>query len=58
MRARHSGPNLLVEMHVVVDGNLSVHAGHDIAEEVTARLIREVKEVEGGCRAYRTGNRN
>jgi cation diffusion facilitator family transporter len=46
VRARHSGPNLLVEMHVVVDGNLSVHAGHDIAEEVTARLTREVKAVE------------
>jgi divalent metal cation (Fe/Co/Zn/Cd) transporter len=30
--------HLALDIHVVVDGNLSVHRGHSIAHEVEARL--------------------
>jgi cation diffusion facilitator family transporter len=37
-RVRKSGLHLALDIHVVVDGNLSVHRGHSIAHEVEARL--------------------
>lgn len=45
LKARHSGPNLLVEMHVVVDGRISVYQGHEIAREVRLRLLEDMDEV-------------
>ncbi|MBD3401971.1 cation diffusion facilitator family transporter [candidate division GN15 bacterium] len=45
LKARHSGPNLLVEMHVVVDGRISVYDGHEIAREVRVRLLEDIDAV-------------
>lgn len=45
LKARYSGPQLLVEMHVVVDGTLTVHDGHKIADEVELRLLEEMELV-------------
>ena len=38
-RIRRSGLTLLVDVHVVVDGDLSVRRGHDIAHAVKAALL-------------------
>jgi divalent metal cation (Fe/Co/Zn/Cd) transporter len=35
-----SGLSLLVDIHVSVDGNLSVHRGHEIAHAVKDALVR------------------
>jgi len=45
LRARYSGSQIFVEMHVVVDPNLSVREGHYIASAVRARLVNEVSDV-------------
>ena len=45
LKARHSGPQLLVEMHVVVDGAMTVFDGHEIAREVRLRLLEDVDTV-------------
>jgi cation diffusion facilitator family transporter len=39
LRTRYVGPGLQVDLHVLVDGNLSVRGGHDIASAVKRRLI-------------------
>ncbi|MFQ5499938.1 MAG: cation diffusion facilitator family transporter [Candidatus Zixiibacteriota bacterium] len=39
MRARYSGSTIFVEMHIVVDGDQSVRAGHDIARRVKRGLL-------------------
>ncbi|HEY9153486.1 MAG TPA: cation diffusion facilitator family transporter [Opitutaceae bacterium] len=41
LRVRKSGLSLLVDIHVEVDGNLSVREGHDIAGAVKHRLLGE-----------------
>ena len=38
-RVRRSGLSLLVDIHVEVDGNLSVRRGHDIAHDVKQALL-------------------
>ncbi|UCC43352.1 MAG: cation transporter [Candidatus Zixiibacteriota bacterium] len=45
LKARRSGPLLLVEMHVVVEGTMSVHDGHEIAEKVEDRLISSAEPI-------------
>lgn len=45
LKARHSGPQLLVEMHVVVDGAMTVFDGHEIAREVRLRLLEDMEVV-------------
>ncbi|NOY88239.1 MAG: cation transporter [FCB group bacterium] len=45
MRARHSGAQIFVEMHIVVDPNLTVYEGHKIAAAVKYRLLNEVTDV-------------
>lgn len=46
LRTRYLGcSGLEVDLHIEVDGDLSVSRGHDIAEEVKQRLIREGPEV-------------
>jgi len=45
MRARHSGAQIFVEMHIVVDPNLTVYEGHKIAATVKYRLLNEVTDV-------------
>ena len=41
IRSRFIGNNLQVDMQVLVDGSISVVAGHDIAEDVKARILAE-----------------
>jgi divalent metal cation (Fe/Co/Zn/Cd) transporter len=43
--ARKSGPDILVEMHVVVDETISVREGHDIADEVEQTLMARMTKV-------------
>jgi cation diffusion facilitator family transporter len=45
LRTRYSGPGLLVDLHVRVDGAMSVRRGHDISEEVKSRLLAEGPDV-------------
>jgi cation diffusion facilitator family transporter len=40
LRARKSGLSYLVDIHVIVDGAISVAAGHDIAHRVKDQLVR------------------
>jgi divalent metal cation (Fe/Co/Zn/Cd) transporter len=40
------GPKLAVDLHVVVDPDLSVEQGHGIAEEVRRTLINKGPKVE------------
>lgn len=39
LRTRYIGPSLYVDLHAMVDGDLSVRQGHDIAAAVKYRLI-------------------
>lgn len=41
IRSRYTGTGLQVDLHMVVDGSLSVREGHDIAEDVKNQLIME-----------------
>lgn len=45
VKARRMGPDIMVDVHVVVDAFLSVSEGHQIADEVEKRLIKEVPEI-------------
>lgn len=45
LAARRLGPDILVEMHILVDGNLSVQRGHQIADEVEHHLKQQVSGV-------------
>ena len=45
LRARHSGSQIFVEIHIVVDPDLTVRAGHEIAKTVKASLLREFADV-------------
>lgn len=39
LRTRYSGSSIYVDMHLVVDGGITVHDGHEIAEEVKRKII-------------------
>lgn len=39
VRTRRSGAGLYVDLHAMVDGNITVHAGHDIATQLQRKLI-------------------
>ena len=41
VRTRKLGPGLHVDLHVLVDGNITVKEGHDISEEVKKELIEK-----------------
>lgn len=45
LRTRHVGRGLQVDLHVLVDPEMSVREGHDITEHVTDRLLREGPDV-------------
>jgi len=45
LRTRRVGPGLHVDLHVLVDPEISVRAGHDIAGAVTERLLRDGPDV-------------
>jgi len=39
IRTRHIGSGLQVDLHVLVDGTMTVRAGHDVSHEVKRRLL-------------------
>lgn len=45
LRARYSGSQIFVEIHIVVDPDLTVRAGHEIARTVKASLLNEFADV-------------
>lgn len=45
IKARHSGSQILVEIHIVVDPELTVRRGHDIARTVKRSILNEVPDV-------------
>jgi cation diffusion facilitator family transporter len=42
---RKSGMKYLVDLHITVNGNISVKEGHEIAHKVTDKLKEEIKEI-------------
>ncbi len=45
VRTRRMGPGILVDLHITVDGGMSVTRGHDVSEAVKRRIRQEVKDV-------------
>jgi cation diffusion facilitator family transporter len=45
IRTRYIGTSIQADLHVIVDGNLTVREGHDIARAVEVRLIQDIGEV-------------
>ena len=45
IRSRHIGSGVQVDLHVLVDPKITVHAGHEIARDVKYRLIDDVPDV-------------
>jgi cation diffusion facilitator family transporter len=45
VRTRHIGSGLEVDLHILVDGNMTVRQGHDISESVKERLLAEGPDV-------------
>lgn len=45
LRSRYLGSNLQIDVHVVVNSQITVQAGHDIAETVTERILNHCTEV-------------
>jgi divalent metal cation (Fe/Co/Zn/Cd) transporter len=45
LRTRLSGARRFVEFHLLVDGDLSVRAGHHLATELEAALVAAMPEV-------------
>lgn len=45
LRTRHIGPGLQVDLHVMVDPNLTVYKGHEISGAVKHRLLEAVDDV-------------
>jgi cation diffusion facilitator family transporter len=41
VRTRYVGPGVVVDLHVKVDGALTVREGHDVSEQVKGRLLAE-----------------
>ncbi len=46
LRTRRMGPDALVDVHVLVDPELSVSEGHHVSETARSRLIRRFEEVQ------------
>lgn len=42
---RKAGLDFLVDLHLIVDGEQSVHAGHEIAHRVKTKLLEEFPEI-------------
>ena len=45
IRTRYISTSIQVDMHIVVDGEISVREGHEIADDVRDRIIDEIEEV-------------
>ena len=45
IRTRKTGETFFVDMHILVDGNISVQEGHDISEEVKTNLMKSNEDI-------------
>jgi cation diffusion facilitator family transporter len=45
VRTRRMGPGILVDLHITVDGAMSVTRGHDVSEIVKQRIKEQVRDV-------------
>ncbi|MCB1849272.1 MAG: cation transporter [Gammaproteobacteria bacterium] len=45
VKARKMGPDIMVDVHVVVDSFLTVSEGHQIADQVEKTLVRQIQDV-------------
>ena len=45
IRTRYISASIQVDLHIVVDGAISVRQGHDIADDVRNRIIAEISEI-------------
>jgi cation diffusion facilitator family transporter len=45
LRTRYIGARLQIDLHVLVDGNITVRQGHDIAEAVSRRIVARGPDV-------------
>ena len=45
IRTRYTGPGLEVDLHIMVDGDLSVREGHEVSEAVKQRLLSEGPDI-------------
>lgn len=45
LKARYAGPQILLELHIVVDPELTVRKGHTIADRVRDRLLEDETDV-------------
>ena len=45
IRTRYISSSIQVDLHIVVNGSITVRAGHDIADDVRVRIIEEIPEV-------------
>ena len=43
--ARKMGFQYYIDMHVIVDGNISVHTGHDISHKVKDKLLDSFQNI-------------
>ena len=45
IRTRYVSSSIQVDLHIVVEGSITVREGHDIADNVKDRIITEIQEV-------------
>ncbi len=45
IRTRYISTSIQVDLHIVVEGSLTVRQGHDIADDVRNRIISEISEI-------------
>ncbi len=45
IRTRYAGNSLQVDLHVVVDGSMTVYESHQVAEDIEARLLNEGPDI-------------
>jgi divalent metal cation (Fe/Co/Zn/Cd) transporter len=45
IRTRYISSSIQVDLHIVVNGSITVRAGHNIADDVRDRIIEEIPEV-------------
>ncbi len=45
IRTRRMGSGIMVDLHITVDGDMSVSRGHDVSEEVKQRILEKVPNV-------------
>jgi cation diffusion facilitator family transporter len=46
VRLRYSGPRLFVDIHVLVDGNQTLRAAHDLTEEIEGAIQKVVPDAD------------